>query len=151
MDDQEHVFSRFLLGKGLRLTLTRKLILNAVFSLHEHFNAEELYDQIKAHTSGISLATVYRTLPLLMEAGLVQQAVRSSGRERYEHIYGHPRHIHWVCRICGTLTETNLQSLLPAIEQQAQGIKFLVEKIDLSISGVCWKCHTNENENQIDE
>lgn len=151
MDDQELVFSRFLQRQGLRLTYPRKQILDAVFSLHVHFNAEELYDHIKASTPGISLATVYRTLPLLLEAGLVQQTVRSCGRERYEHIYGHPQHIHWLCRKCGSIQETDLTSLKSVLKQHAKGLKFELEQVDIGIRGICWKCQANENENQLDE
>jgi Fur family ferric uptake transcriptional regulator len=151
MEEHEKMFKQYLEKKGLKLTSPRRHILEAVFSLHEHFNAEELYGKIKAVTNGISLATVYRTLPLLKEAGLVQHALRSAGRERYEHIYGHPKHIHWLCRKCGVLMETNLQSLSPAIDLQAKGLQFKAEEIELSIRGLCWKCFNAENENHIDE
>ncbi len=151
MQEHEKLFKQYLEKKGLKLTSPRRFILEAAFNLHEHFNAEELYVSIKAITSGISLATVYRTIPLLMEAGLVQHAVRSDGRERYEHIYGHPKHIHWLCRKCGALTETDLSTLSPAIEVQAKGMQFCAEEIELSIRGLCWKCKSIDNENQIDE
>jgi Fur family ferric uptake transcriptional regulator len=122
-----------------------------VFRLHEHFNAEDLYAKVKLVTRDVSLATVYRTLPLLMEAGLVQHALRSSGRDRFEHIYGHPKHVHWLCSSCGAIQETDLQALLPAITQQADAIRFKTDDIELSIRGICWKCAVNENENHNDK
>ena len=82
MADHATIFRDYLAKKGLKLTSPRKKILEAVFAIHEHFNAEELYGRIKSHSQGISLATVYRTLPLLLEAGLVQQIGRASCRER---------------------------------------------------------------------
>lgn len=151
MTEHESLFKGYLESKGLKLTSPRKHILDAVFAIHEHFNAEELYDRIKSITQGISLATVYRTLPLLMEAGLVQHAVRSQGRERYEHIYGHPKHIHWLCRKCGSLIETDLQAISPLIGKLASSLNFQEESIELSIKGLCWKCQSAENENQTDE
>ena len=151
MQEHELIFKQFLEKRGLKLTSPRRYILAAVFSLHEHFNAEELYGKIKSITSSISLATVYRTIPLLMEAGLVQHAIRSAGRERYEHIYGHPKHIHWLCRKCGVLMETGLHTLSSAIEEQANGLQFRAEEIELNIRGLCWKCQDIANENQIDE
>lgn len=151
MTEHENLFKGYLESKGLKLTSPRKHILDAVFAIHEHFNAEELYDRIKSITQGISLATVYRTLPLLMEAGLVQHAVRSQGRERYEHIYGHPKHIHWLCRKCGSLIETDLQAISPLIGKLASSLNFHEESIELSIKGLCWKCQSAENENQTDE
>jgi len=151
MADHATIFRDYLEKKGLKLTSPRKKILEAVFAIHEHFNAEELYGRIKSHSQGISLATVYRTLPLLLEAGLVQHALRSAGRERYEHIYGHPKHIHWLCRSCGSLVETDLQSVDPLIAELAKSLNFKEEDIELSIRGLCWKCASTENENQTDE
>ncbi len=151
MHEHELKFRAYLEKKGLKYTSPRRHILDAVFALHEHFNAEELYYRIKNVSQGISLASVYRTLPLLVDAGLVQHAVRSAGRERYEHIYGHPKHIHWLCRICGSVIETDLQPITPVISQLARRMQFLDEEIELSIKGLCWKCQQSENENQIDE
>jgi len=151
MTEHHQLFKEYLERKGLKLTVPRKHILEAVFAIHEHFNAEELYDRIKSITQGISLATVYRTLPLLMEAGLVQHAVRSAGRERYEHIYGHPKHIHWLCRKCGNLMESDLQTVQPLLGKLARSLNFKEEDIELSIRGLCWKCLSTENENQTDE
>ncbi|MCK9309577.1 MAG: transcriptional repressor [Candidatus Cloacimonetes bacterium] len=151
MQDHEHKFAEYLAQKGLKLTAPRKYILLEAFKLHEHFNAEELYEKVKRVTPEVSLATVYRTLPLLMEAGLVQSALRSSGRDRYEHIYGHPKHIHWLCRSCGAIMETDLQPINETIAAQAKTIRFEAQDIELNIKGLCWKCTANDNENQPDE
>lgn len=151
MQDHEAKFKEFLAAKGLKLTLPRKYILDEVFKLHEHFNAEELYAKVKTITNAVSLATIYRTLPLLVEAGLVQQAVRSSGRERFEHIYGHPKHIHWLCSNCGAIAESELKNILPAIMEQAKALNFKPDDVQLNVRGLCWKCSVAENENHIDE
>ncbi len=151
MQEHEQIFREFLARKGLKLTLPRKFILEEVFRLHQHFNAEELYAKVKLVTRDVSLATVYRTLPLLTEAGLVQHALRSSGRDRFEHIYGHPKHVHWLCSNCGAIQETDLQALMPAIKTQAEAIHFKTDDIELSIRGLCWKCSIIENENHNGE
>jgi Fur family ferric uptake transcriptional regulator len=151
MEEYAVIFSQYLNHKGLKLTEPRRCILETVFSMHTHFNAEELYDKIRGKTNAISLATVYRTIPLLLDAGLVQRAIRSEGRERYEHIFGHPKHIHWLCRNCGDLMETDLNTLYPILEKQAQDWKFKPESIELNVKGLCWKCTPIENETQSDE
>ena len=151
MEEYADIFRKYLDKQGLKFTQPRRYILDEVFQMHTHFNAEELYDRIRSKTNEISLATVYRTIPLLLEAGLVQRADRSEGRERYEHIFGHPKHIHWVCRNCGALLETDLNTLYPALAKQAKDLKFKPEDIDLSVKGLCCKCNPNENENQSDE
>lgn len=139
-------FQGFLERRGLKLTRSRKLILEAAFKLHEHFDAEKLHDIIK--NMGVSLATVYRTLPLLVDAGLIQLAVRSEGRDRFEHILGHPRHVHWICESCKAVYETDLDLLTPQLELAATAQKFNINTISISISGVCWKCRTDENDSQ---
>lgn len=148
MQDHEIRFNEYLEARAMKYTKTRKLVLDTVFDMHEHFDVEQLYERIKGVTSEVSIATVYRTLPLLIEAGLIQQSVRSASRDVFEHIYGHPKHIHWICQNCHALIETDMDQLLPLLEASANQIKFCIEDLKINIRGLCWKCKTNENENQ---
>ncbi|HOH98327.1 MAG TPA: Fur family transcriptional regulator [Candidatus Cloacimonadota bacterium] len=146
MQDHIDIFRHSLEARGLKLTRSRRSILEAAFSLHEHFDTEQLYDLLKG--SGISLATVYRTIPLLVEAGLIQHALRSFGRDRYEHIFGHPKHVHWICRTCGAVIETDLGPLYESFRKQAETLNFKLEEVNCSLSGQCWKCSSGENDSQ---
>ncbi len=146
MSEHSQKFQDYLASKGLKLTRSRQLILEAAFALHEHFDAEQLHDLIKA--KNVSLATVYRTLPLLVESGLIQLAMRHEGRDHFEHTLGHPRHLHWLCEECKKVYETKLEDLLPILEAKAQAQGFTINQLNLNISGICWKCRTNENESQ---
>lgn len=148
MQDHEKVFQDYLATKGLKLTRPRALILNTVFDMHEHFDVEALYDKIKALTDSISRATVYRCIPLLIDANLIQQSMRTSSRDSYEHTFGHPRHIHWICSKCGTVVETDYEELAPLLNRSAKRIKFTMGELKLNIYGLCWKCQSTENENQ---
>lgn len=148
MQDYEVLFTQFLSRKGLRLTQPRRQVLDMVFALHEHFDADQLYDRIRQVSADVSRATVYRTLPLLIEAGLIQQSLRFAARDKFEHIFGHPKHIHWVCQNCGLVTETALEEVLPGLKEIAGAIKFELKEANLNLSGVCWKCQESENENQ---
>ncbi len=147
MRNQASIFEAFLDGRGLKFTRARQLILETVFSLHEHFDAEQLYDIIHKVSRDVSRATVYRTLPLLVEAGLIQKSVRSEARDTFEHIYGHPRHAHWVCKVCGAVGETEIQDVLKLLQAKARAQNFALEEVSLAVSGVCWKCR-NANESQ---
>lgn len=147
MQEHEDVFEKHLNKKSLKLTKSRRLILETVFSLHEHFDAEQLYDHLRSLGADVSRATVYRTLPLLMEAGLIQQSVRNASRDVYEHIYGHPKHIHWICQKCGAVMETDMTGITPMLETAANNMKFIIEDLKLNIRGTCWKCQI-ENEKQ---
>lgn len=144
MLDHENKFRDFLKHKGLKLTKSRNLVLEAAFKLHEHFDAETLYSHIRS--AQVSLATVYRTLPLLLEAGLIQMAVRSDGRDRFEHILGHPKHVHWICDRCKRVLETDLSALESGFEGAARGISFQIREISLNITGICSQCRSNDYE-----
>ncbi|HOV16069.1 MAG TPA: transcriptional repressor [Candidatus Cloacimonadota bacterium] len=145
MQQPEIIFSAFLTHKGLKFTPARQLILQTVFKLHEHFDREQLYEQIHKVNRDVSRATVYRTIPLLVEAGLVQKSMRSETRDEFEHIYGHPKHAHLICRNCGAIAETGLQQLEKQILNIAKVQNFQLETIKLEITGLCWKCQSDEN------
>lgn len=140
MSDYTQVFSQYLERRGLKLTRPRKQILESVFSLHEHFDAEQLHARMKSLSAEISLATIYRTLPLLVEAGLIQLSLRSASRDVFEHIFGHPKHIHWVCQNCGRVQETSLDALSKSLDREAQQIKFQRSEISVQVRGLCWQC-----------
>ena len=142
------VFRSFLQKRGLKLTLPRQQILEAAFSVHDHFTTEQLYRIVREKTDLVSLATVYRTIPLLIEAGLLQQSLRTSSRDTYEHILGHPRHIHWICRICGAVLESDLEDVMPILKQDSSRYKFSLEMVTLNVTGICWKCQQSEKDSQ---
>ncbi len=148
MTSHSEVFRSYLKRKGLKLTLPRQQILEAAFSVHDHFTTEQLYRIAREMSDLVSLATVYRTIPLLIEAGLVQQSLRSASRDTYEHILGHPRHIHWICRVCGAVMESDLDELMSALKQDAARLKFNLEEVKVNVSGICWKCQQSEKDSQ---
>ncbi len=148
MHDYELAFQKYLARRGWKLTTPRLQILETVFSLHEHFDADALHAKMRDAKQDISLATIYRTLPLLVEAGLIQLSLRFSSRDVFEHIYGHPKHIHWVCQKCGQVQETALDNLNRALQQEAKKIMFLPEETSVQIRGLCWKCQSTENDTQ---
>lgn len=140
MKEHESIFREFLDKKGLKFTQPRKLILSAVFSLHKHFDAEQLYDLIRKISDDVSRATVYRTIPLLMQAGLIQRSVRSELRDNYEHIYGHPKHTHWVCEHCGCVFETVMYDIRGFMYGRYGIPNFKVKDINITVKGICPDC-----------
>ncbi|MFO7660638.1 MAG: Fur family transcriptional regulator [Candidatus Cloacimonadaceae bacterium] len=148
MQDHETIFKAFLEQKGLKFTRPRRMILSSIFALHEHFDIEQLYESIRSKSKDVSRATVYRTIPLLVEAGLIQRSLRSETRDTYEHILGHPRHAHWVCKNCGAVLETDMQEIVKLLHQKAKTLNFQIDDISLIINGLCWKCRNAANESQ---
>ncbi|NLO44779.1 MAG: transcriptional repressor [Candidatus Cloacimonetes bacterium] len=146
MKDFEKQFKEFLVEKELKLTRSRSLILEAVSAMQGHFDAEMLYDRLK--DDSVSLATVYRTLPLLVDAGLIQLSVRMEGRDRFERTLGHPQHVHWICENCRSVVESDLGKIKELLKEEAHALKFEIDQFSINVGGLCWKCRTNENDSQ---
>ena len=88
-----------------------------IFSQHNHFDADQLIDDMKRAGFRVSRATVYRTLAKLVDAGLLRR-LEMGPRMYYEHDYGYPQHEHLHCEQCGKMIE--FQS--PAIEAAMQEV-----------------------------
>jgi Fur family ferric uptake transcriptional regulator len=132
----------FLATRGLRLTQERSVILDEVFSSHLHFDGDELATRLAARPGAVrvSRATVYRTLRLMVEAGLLRRVARPNGREVYEHDYGYPQHDHFICRVCGQLIEFQNGAISEILDEVAAKNSFLVSGHRLEVYGLCSKC-----------
>jgi Fur family ferric uptake transcriptional regulator len=94
-------FLDFAARKGLRLTAQRRAIIDTVFNTRRHFTAEELLGWARQRDRSVSRATVYRTLPLLTESGLVQEMDFGKDYKFYDPNYAeHPHHNHIICQDC---------------------------------------------------
>ncbi|MFZ4682065.1 MAG: Fur family transcriptional regulator, partial [Terrimicrobiaceae bacterium] len=105
----EHVrgsLQDFLAAKGLRRTVQREAIIEAAFGTKEHFSAEELLAMAKRIEKSVSRATVYRTLPLLVESGLLREMDLGSDTKVYDpNFIEHPTHNHLICVDCNKIIE----------------------------------------------
>jgi len=138
MKEELAAFLDFLREKSHRVTSTRIEVAKRVFALHEHFTAEGL--QFLLRTKNISRATVYRTLSLMVEAGLVKEHAFGPRGKLYEHIIGHPRHFHLVCDNCGTIEEINCPGAAEALSEAAKKSGYQVVTMDVVVHGICRKC-----------
>ncbi|MFH1784612.1 MAG: transcriptional repressor [bacterium] len=136
----EEKFSSFLKQKGLKFTPERKVILKEVFSLNDHFDADDLYDRLRYQGEKISRATIYRTLPLLVENGLISEALRQKGKSNYELIYGHEHHDHMVCMNCGRIIEFRDDTIEALQEKICSRYNFQALNHRLGIRGYCTAC-----------
>jgi len=135
-------FREYLLTRGQRLTRERMILVEEVFSDHEHFDSDQLIERLSHRTDGrrVSRSTVYRTLASMEEAGLLRKVARPNGREVYEHDYGYPQHDHMICGSCGTLIEFTNDELSRIIEQVASEHGFLRSSHRLEVYGTCEAC-----------
>lgn len=135
-------FREFLTLRGKRLTPERSLIVEEVFSNHEHFDTDQLVARLANRQDGrsVSRSTVYRRLTEMVEAGLLRKVARHQDREVYEHDYGYPQHDHFICKKCGSLTEFENDGISRALEQVAQQFGFRMEGHRLEVYGLCDAC-----------
>src|SRR5437773_7990504 len=99
-------FMDFLAQKNLRVTAQRQAIIDATFSTQQHFTAEQLLAWARRRDKSVSRATVYRTLPLLTESGLVREMDFGKDHKFYDPNYAeHPRHNHIICQDCEKIVE----------------------------------------------
>lgn len=123
----------------MRFTPERRIILEAVFARHDHFTADDLYLALrKKHR--ISRASVYRTIPLLIAAGLVSEVFRDGGQTCYEHTYGHDHHCHLRCVSCGKVVEFSEPSLSELEQRISARHGFQPAGHQLELKGICPEC-----------
>ena len=126
-------------GGGLRLTPQRQLILEAVHGLG-HATPEQVHTAVRERAAGVNITTVYRTLELLEELGLVNHTHLSHGSPTY-HTAGADQHVHLVCRGCGSIAEVDPSALAPVTDRLAEDRGFRVDVGHVSLFGVCGDCN----------
>jgi len=137
-EDPVRLFKRYLKAKGLNITKTRERIVEEVFKIHEHFDASELWARLR-HTS-ISLSTIYRSLDLLVDSGLVRKVDLGDAHIHYEHVFGRRHHEHLICVGCGKVLEFFDQPLEEAILEVTERFGFQHHSHSLQIFGLCRQC-----------
>jgi len=140
----EAKFGEYLRSKGLKYTPERRAILRGIFTLHRHFDVEMLYELLKKRGERISLATLYRLLPLLLESGMIKQATRCDGRVTYEHIFGHRPHHHLVCVSCGRVIEFYDRKMEERLKEICAGHDFTPLDHRLGVRGLCADCRQDK-------
>lgn len=99
-------FEDFIKEKGLRRTSQRDVIVAAAFSTDSHFTAEDLWEMARKIDPTTSRATLYRTLALLTESGLLQEIDLGRDQKYYDpNFVEHPNHNHLICLDCGKVVE----------------------------------------------
>ncbi len=125
-------------AKGYRLTPQRQLVLEAVNALG-HATPDDIVDQVRRTASGVNISTVYRTLELLEELGLVTHTHLGHGAPTY-HAVTEEEHVHLVCRVCGHVDEISPDVLDGVVRRIAGERGFSVDVGHFAIFGVCATC-----------
>lgn len=130
-------------SKGYKLTPQRRAIVDIIIRKEgNHLTTEELYDSVKKECPEIGLATVYRTVQLLDELGIICKLNLDDGCSRYElvHEAENHQHHHLICTNCGKVTEVE-GDLLEQLEQRIQSkYNFQIKNHSVKFYGLCSDC-----------
>ena len=96
---------KYLNQNGLKMTAPRKVIIECLEHLSSHFTLDELLNAVEERRSGVGQATLYRTMRLLVDAGIVEEHRFDDGITRYEVQDEDAHHDHLICLICGKIIE----------------------------------------------
>lgn len=139
-----HILIATLRQRGCRMTPQREMIVEALAHSGRHMTAEEVLEIVRQKTRAVNIATVYRTLDLLVEHGLATRNDLGEGRVVYVTVR-HGPHIHLVCRRCGRVQEADaalLASVTAALQKQYH---FWCDTGHLALYGLCETCEQTEH------
>jgi Fur family ferric uptake transcriptional regulator len=125
-------------AKGYRLTPQRQFVLRAVATL-DHATPEAICEEVRRTAAGVNLSTVYRTLELLEDLGLVTHTHLGHGAQIY-HTTDQPAHVHLVCRGCGTIVEADVHAAEPLVRHLSNEYGFTTDVRHLAVFGHCAAC-----------
>jgi Fur family ferric uptake transcriptional regulator len=136
--DKQQVFAAYLARRGLSNTPERQLVLQQILDSGSHFQADELYLKLARNKSRpVSRATVYRTLSLLTDCGLIRKVAFVDRHSHYEHVFGHE---HLICRKCGRIVEFQDRNLFEALNKVCKNKDFQRLSHKIEVVGLCGKC-----------
>ena len=128
-------------ARKLKATRTRQLIFAEIVATKDiHPNASEIFRRVKTKGHQISLATIYRTLRLLVESGLVSQVDLGEDHSHYEREGRKTGHGHLICLSCGTVKEFSDVGIQKTIGKIGKGKGFQLDKFSIQVFGYCHKC-----------
>ncbi len=128
---------------GFKATPQRIAIGRYVLNNTEHPTAKDIYYEVRKTHSTVSLGTIYATLNILKEVGLIQELNLPDGQARFDPNTVH--HAHLICKKCGDIVDWIDPALEELITKISDDKHFVVDKLGLDIHGICMKCQKDGN------
>ena len=122
-----------------RMTRQRQLVLDTLAKGREHPDVDSLFRQVKAREPNISVATVYRTLTVLKEMGLIEEHRFGENHSHFEIAHAAP-HYHFTCLKCGQVLEFEAPQVMQVAHQLSKREELHITSAHLFLSGHCAKC-----------
>jgi Fur family transcriptional regulator, ferric uptake regulator len=138
--DLRRTWDEELRSRGYRVTPQRQLVLEAVARL-DHATPEEIAASVQETASGVNISTIYRTLELLDNLGLVRHTHLNHGAPIY-HLATDADHVHLVCQDCGRVLQVSPEAIRPLITALDEGQGFETDVAHLTVFGRCKDCRS---------
>jgi Fur family ferric uptake transcriptional regulator len=129
----------FVKARGLHESKVRDLVVDAFLAAEEHVGLDAILERVRAKDPGVGMATVYRTMRLLEEAGLVH-ARDFSGSTVFEVALGRAHHDHLICEQCGRIVEFMSEAIEKLQDKVAEKHGFLLKRHRHELFGLCESC-----------
>ena len=130
----------FLKRRGIKFTAPRRRILEAVLEMEDHFEAEQLLFELRQRGERVAKATIYRTLPLLVDCGILKQVRFEVKQAHYELCFGENPHDHMVCSRCGRIIEFGADEVIELRGRLAKQHNFHAVAHRFQLLGLCHGC-----------
>jgi Fur family ferric uptake transcriptional regulator len=138
-------FVNFLRENDLKVTDSRTEVLEAVIHSEDHFTADEFHRREFSEDNSVSRATVYRTLDVLEECGLIRKMVMRNGKAYYEKTIANTHHQHMICIECDKIMEFPGDALIAQLNVLCEGEQFEVFCHDIKVHGICEDCQEKKS------
>ncbi|NOS99370.1 MAG: transcriptional repressor [Phycisphaerales bacterium] len=133
-------FRRHLAERRIRWTAPRQRILDVVLGFDAYFDAEQVSFALRREDHRVAKATVYRTLPLLVDCGILKQVRFDVKQAHYGLCFGEIPHDHMVCRQCGRIVEFASDTVIRLRDRLARLHRFQAVGHRFQVSGYCADC-----------
>lgn len=130
--------------KGVRITETRKAVIDFIIQSHDHPSADMIYQALLPAFPNMSLATVYNNLKVLIDEGFVSELKVRNDTTTYYDFMGH-QHLNVICEKCGRIADIDLD--LPDVQQEAADqTGYQITKSQMVVYGICPDCVARQQE-----
>jgi Fur family ferric uptake transcriptional regulator len=139
-----HTLIAKLREQGYRVTPQREMVIETIAHSGRHMTAEEVFEEVQTRSRAVNVATIYRTLDLLVDLGLASRANLGGSHVVYA-TAKHGPHIHLVCRHCGRVIDADIAPFEPLLELIQDQYGFICHPQHFAIYGLCADCRSKSN------